>query len=160
MYSVVGVVKEIDKTNRTCTVEPIDESAMLYEVRLQADIGNSIGCVVFPKLESDVLVTFLNKHTGYISLCSEVERIELVIDTLTIKADKKGVLLQRGQSDIKTELNNLFGFIDGVLDTLINFKVNTASGPSVSLFPDTLTSVLKHKADLPVIKTKINQLFQ
>lgn len=101
IYSLTGRVKEVDQVKRTCTIEPLDGSALIYEVRLQSSVSSDIGLTVFPKLESVVTVTFLSKELAYVANTDELEKIELKIgglaifvDALNIKTAVKTNLLQ------------------------------------------------------------------
>lgn len=85
IYSIVGKVKDIDGVERTVTVEPINGDADVLGVRLQASQDLNTGIVVFPKLNSFVVVTFLNRNTGFISLVSEVDNIVIQNDTESLK---------------------------------------------------------------------------
>lgn len=89
VYSVVGIVTEIDETKRVCTVQPVDDSAELFDVRLQTSVGGEIGLVLFPKIESEVTVTFLSKELAYIAQTTEIEKIILKIEGLEIFLDKE-----------------------------------------------------------------------
>lgn len=70
VYSIIGKVDAIDKNKRTCDVLPLqDEEAVLYDVRLQAGLEGAKGTICFPKVGSVVVVTFLNKDSGYVAFC-------------------------------------------------------------------------------------------
>lgn len=94
IYSVVGTVKDI--SGKTCTVTPSNGDPELHEVRLQAGESDK-GFVIYPKKGSEVVVTFLNKLTGYIAICSEIEKIEfdegkngglIIIDKIKTEIEK------------------------------------------------------------------------
>jgi hypothetical protein len=142
LYSVVGVVKEVQKGERTCTIEPTNGDATLYGVRLQANIENTEGVVVFPKVESNVVVTFLNEHTGYVALMSEVE---------TVKISRDGF-------DLKEQIEDLLKLQNAILDTLINFKMLTNMGATVGVFPSIILDVKKLKQDNENLKQKFNKI--
>lgn len=75
LYSVLCTVKDVDTTNNICDCEPIDGSADLLEVRLMAQ--NETGFLIIPKIDSVVVVTMINKYTGYVAMFSEIEEIQL-----------------------------------------------------------------------------------
>jgi hypothetical protein len=75
IYSVLCTVATVDTTTNTCDCEPIDESADLLGVKLIAQSAN--GFLIIPKVDSVVLVTMINKYTGYVSMFSEVDEIHL-----------------------------------------------------------------------------------
>jgi hypothetical protein len=115
VYSITGKVKDIDQTERTCTVTPLNGDAELFGVRLQAGENGTYGWCLFPKADSIVVVTFLNKQTGYIALCSDVEKVEYKVNAQTITMDTNGLKVEgflkvvSPSSDLKSALNE---FID------------------------------------------------
>lgn len=72
-YSVVCTVSDV--TDETCNCSPVNGDADILDVRLQADVKT--GILIKPKDGSIVVVTMLNKHTGFVSMFSEVDSIVL-----------------------------------------------------------------------------------
>lgn len=89
IYSVIGTVTAVNNDKRTCTVKPNDDAAELHEVRLQSNVSGSLGLVQFPKINSEVTVTFMSKDLAFISQTSEIEKIILNIDGLDLLIDKE-----------------------------------------------------------------------
>lgn len=92
--SLVCTVDAVDKMARTVDCTPLDESAPLLGVNLQANQESTFGVVAFPKVGSYVVVGFVaDGAAGVVLLTDEVESIEAVIsgDTARISADKDGV---------------------------------------------------------------------
>jgi hypothetical protein len=75
LYSVLCKVKSVDTTNNICDCEPINGDADLLEVRLMAQ--NTNGFLIIPSVDSVVVVTMLNKYTGYVAMFSDVDEIQL-----------------------------------------------------------------------------------
>lgn len=75
VFSEVGTVKEINEEERTCTVVPSNGNAEILDVNLQANINLKNGIVMFPVIDSEVMVTFLSEENAYISLYSDIDRI-------------------------------------------------------------------------------------
>lgn len=76
VYSIVCTVDSVNLTNKTCYCLPIDESrADLLGVRLIADIKT--GLLIIPKVNSVVVVTMIDKSSGYVAMFSEVDSIAL-----------------------------------------------------------------------------------
>lgn len=106
-YSKTGKVKNIDETERTCDVEPVDGSAEIFGVRLQASIKSNAGVVLIPKDGSFVTVTFMNKDTGYISQTTEVAKVigkleddgefDFTVGNSTLKVTKDEITFNGGQ---------------------------------------------------------------
>lgn len=104
--SLVCTVDAVDKTARTVDCTPLDESAPLLGVNLQANQGSTFGVVAFPKVGSYVVVGFVaDGAAGVVLLTDEVESVEVVIsgDTARISADKDGVRVLMGD-DTSAEL--------------------------------------------------------
>lgn len=104
--SLVCTVDAVDKATRTVDCTPLDESAPLLGVNLQANQESMFGVVTFPKVGSYVVVGFVaDGAAGVVLLTDEVESIEVVIsdDTARISADKEGVRVLMGD-DTSAEL--------------------------------------------------------
>ena len=77
-------------------------------VRLQASIDDkATGITIFPKVDSFVIVTFINKTTGYVGLYSDIDSI----------------IIENESDSLKDILNDL-------IDAIRKITVNTPSGPS------------------------------
>lgn len=104
----VAKICKVDKVyeNRTIDCTPIDESAPLLGVNLQANQGSDFGVVVIPKEGSYVVVGFVAEGSaGVVLLTDDIERVEAVIEKDTARAvmDKEGVRINVGES-ISAEL--------------------------------------------------------
>lgn len=108
IYSVVGKVKSVDETARTCEVVPIqNQEDTLFDVRLQAELNLMDGLIITPAIDSLVVVTFLNQATGYIALCSKADKIEAVIDKVKVSIDTTGMLAMVNQSVLEIASDSL-----------------------------------------------------
>lgn len=104
--SLVCTVEAVDRRKRTVDCTPLDESAPLLGVNLQAGQESTFGVVAFPKVGSYVVVGFVaDGAAGVVLLTDEVESLEVVIsgDTARISADKDGVRVTVGD-DTSAEL--------------------------------------------------------
>jgi hypothetical protein len=107
IYSVVGKVISLNENERSCDVEPLNGDADLFGVRLQADLSASTGAVVIPKIDSHVIVTFLNNSTGFVSVCTDVDKIHVECDSITFNG---------GSNDGMVLINELVGKINRLED--------------------------------------------
>jgi hypothetical protein len=73
IYSIIGKVTSVDGS--FCDVSPIDGSADLLGVRLQVTTVN--GFLLIPKVNTNVIVSFLSKDEAFVSMVSEVDEIRL-----------------------------------------------------------------------------------
>lgn len=105
IYSLIGKVTKVDKDKNTCTVEPIDGTPKIFDVKFSP--SDSIDFLIVPKVDSMVVVSFMNKDNAFVSMFSEV-------DKYTIKSSEE---------DLKTILSDL-------IDTINQMTVTTAMGAS------------------------------
>lgn len=99
--SLICTVDAVDKTARTVDCSPLDESAPLLGVNLQANQGSSFGVVAFPKPDSFVVVGFVaDGSAGVVLLMDEIESIEVVIgeNAARITADENGICALMGDA--------------------------------------------------------------
>ena len=102
IYSKVCKVVSVDKYLNTCDVDPLDGDAGLLDVKLTATEGNQAGFIVCPEIDSSVIVTFLDKDTAFVSMCTEVKEVVfnggvngglINIDTLILELNKNNAIL-------------------------------------------------------------------
>ncbi len=108
IYSEVATVTSVNEIDRTCEAELVS-GGMVYGIRLQSVIGNSNGLVLIPVNNSKIVITFLNKSTGFVSLFSEVK--EILIDTDLVKFNKgtlDGMVIIGDLVNRINDLENLF----------------------------------------------------
>ena len=107
IYCSIGKVKTgtIDIAKRTCTIEPIDGTPALFDVRLQSSesLANK-GLCIFPKENSFVTVAYLNPTTGVIVSTSEIDSIEIDTALLTFNGGNQELMRI---DDLTTKLNLL-----------------------------------------------------
>lgn len=147
LYSLIGEVDSVDKNKRTCDVLPLqDKEAVLYDVRLQADLEGTKGMLCFPTVGSVVVVTFLNKDSAYVAMFSEVDSVELVVGQQKMDFDKDGLLVESAQGSLLSAWKDLLGLLK-------EFKLSTNSGLTIAVTPDVLLKI-------ETLETKINSLLK
>ena len=102
----VCTVDAIDQEARTVDCTPIDESAPLLGVNLQANQQSSWGVVAFPRVGSYIVVGFVAEGNAAVVLATDdIESLEVVIsqDTSRIRIDQEGVNIKAG-NDIKATI--------------------------------------------------------
>jgi len=143
-YSVVCTVSDIDTVKCVCNCTPIDGSAVLVNVRIKA--SDKDGFKIIPKNNSTVLVTLINKTTGYVAMVSEVDEIHLngINEDGLVKVN-----------DLVTKLNNLENKVNTIIATF-NAHTHVASsfGSPTTTPPSPVvgTLTLTVKIDLENIK--------
>jgi exosome complex RNA-binding protein Csl4 len=148
VYAKVCEVLEIDQDEKTVNVKPVDDTAEIYNVRLQAE-SETGGLVLFPKVGSMVLVVFINKSSAAVVNTSEIENFSLVISPCKFEVDSMGFLLQKQNETLKKLMSDLIGEIK-----LMSFTLTT---------PDTIngtTTVMVNLAEFTAIETRFNQFLK
>ncbi|UWY28798.1 hypothetical protein N4T20_02485 [Flavobacterium sp. TR2] len=125
VYAKVCEVMEIDQDEKTVNVKPVDDTAEIYNVRLQAE-SETGGLVLFPKVGSMVLVVFINKNNAAVVNTSEIEKLSLVIESCKFEADSSGFLLQKENETLKKLMADLIKAIKAL-------KFTTNNGPTINL---------------------------
>ncbi len=83
LYSKVCTVDAVDEKARTVDCSPIDESAPLLGVNLQANQESEDGVVMFPAKDSYVVVSFIAESVAVVTLAEKVDKIVLKIGETT-----------------------------------------------------------------------------
>lgn len=148
IYSLVCVVDEVNEDERTCSVTPLNGGVAVFGVRLQAAINQNVGFVAIPALNSEIVVTFLSKQSGYVALFSEIDKILIDTDQVEFNGGANGGLVNINDlvgklNTIENDLNNLKATLAGWVpvpnDGGAALKASLASYNSSTLTP-TLTS--------------------
>jgi hypothetical protein len=101
IYSVLCSVIEVDQDQRTIHAKPLNGSAEIFDVRLQSMISGAIGLVTFPKIGSDVIVSFISKEVAYVALNSEIEKIKLDIGETSFFINSTSANLETENVNVK-----------------------------------------------------------
>lgn len=149
-----GKVVSVDLTKKTCVVSPINGDADVLDVRLQAAVTIK-GSIVVPTVGSAVMVSMINKQTGFISMYSQV-------DSILLDGDKYGGLVKLLDPDDPTagilkKVNNLENQINNILVVLKGTIIPLApSGtyPFASLYASINALTTTAQADLENTKVK------
>ena len=106
MYCVLCTVNSVDTSERTCEVTPLNGKADLFDVRFQAELSLTEGMFIEPKVNSTVLVAFINSVQAAVVMCSEIENIYIDTqgDTVFNGGSNDGMVKV---GDLVTKLNNL-----------------------------------------------------
>lgn len=121
--SVVCTVDSVDRKARTVDCTPIDESAPLLGVNLQANQKSGFGIVAYPKVGSYVVVGFIaDGAAGAVLLADEIESFELVIDDTKVEIDKDGIRLNGGALGGLVKVVELTGRLNAIEQDLNALK--------------------------------------
>lgn len=141
IYSLVAKVSKVDADERTCEVVPIDDpDDIIFGVRLQSVLNGSTGFVIVPKVDSEVIVTFLNPSTGYVALVAEVEKLELVVGDKKLTHTDQGI-------EIASNLNVKDGNNELDLDQQ-GIKIGNSTASLKSILTDILVQLSSFKVQV------------
>lgn len=106
--SLICTVDAVDKVARTVDCSPINESAPLLGVNLQANTEAGCGVCLFPEIGSYVVVGFIAEGAAGVVLLSEkIESAEIVIGDTTAVMDADGVRFNGGSLGGLVKVANL-----------------------------------------------------
>lgn len=134
IYSLVCLVDVVDKDARTVDVSPINGSAPLLDVNLQANQGGSAGVVMFPKVGSHVVVTFLSQCTAVVVVCEEVESVEITCDSIVANDGKHGLVKVDKMTDW---MNKVYNDLQSLITLLSTSAVAGNGAPLAIVFTPT-----------------------
>jgi hypothetical protein len=84
LYLKLCTVDSINETERTIECTPVDDSAKLISVDLQAQQENTAGLLIVPKLGSKVLVGYLDKNNAAVLLYTDIDKIILDVENTIV----------------------------------------------------------------------------
>lgn len=123
--SLICIVDSVDKEARTVDCTPLDESAPILGVNLQANQNSSCGVVFFPRVGSFVVVGFIADGNAGVVLCSDdIESIELVVsnETSRVIIDEEQVSIYVGKETSAELTKDGVVFNGGTLGGLIKVE--------------------------------------
>lgn len=112
-------VVSVDKAKGTCAIET--DGLELSDVQLSAIIdGDAKKFFLFPKLGSSVLVSPISEDLNrlYVESYSEIESLDLTIETVRFQVDKDGFLLKKENETLKILMADLIAAIKAMSFTL------------------------------------------
>lgn len=125
IYCKICTVDTIDPDARTLDVTPIDGSAPVLGVNLQANQDGKVGVVLWPAEKSYVVVAFINDAAGVVVLTEQIERIELKIgedNPVEGLIEEGAVKLAVGKTTVEVAPDKEITFNGGGLGGLVKVK--------------------------------------
>jgi hypothetical protein len=124
IYAKVCEVRAVDTSAKTVDIKPVDGSAEIFNVPLQADTQGG-GLVIFPKAGSKVLAVFTSKHTAVAVMCSEIDKVLLCIGGTSVEITGEKILINSGQlgglvklQELKDNLDSLKQYVEAIHSAL------------------------------------------
>ncbi|MDR0873905.1 MAG: hypothetical protein LBN27_10655 [Prevotellaceae bacterium] len=154
LYLKRCTVDSVNESERTIDCTPIDDSAQLLSVDLQALQEKNKGLVMFPKVGSDVVVGYLDKNNAVVILTTEIDKITLdITDTITINSGKNGGLCIT--PELKTQLDKLTARVDTIIDAINNAVPATdQSGAGLQTTMKAILATILKKEDFSNIENE------
>lgn len=95
-YCKVCTVDAVDEQTRTVDCTPIDESAPLLGVNLQAGQGGDEGVVVLPAVGSYVVAAFIDPAVAVVVLTEKIDKIMIRVDGFTAEVAGGKIRINNG----------------------------------------------------------------
>lgn len=124
LYCKVCTVDAVYEDTRTIDCTPIDESAQLLSVNLQADQEQGVGVVQFPAEGSDVVVAFLSANVAVVVLTTEVTKTMLTVGNTEAIVEDNSVTLATEKVSVEVKDKTAKIDVDG---TTVEFDGNTTT---------------------------------
>lgn len=135
IYCRICKIDAVDDSARTIDCTPIDGSAQILGVNLQANQDATTGLVCLPKKDSYAVVAFLDKAHAVALLFDEIESIHINVGDTSIEIDnEKNITLNEGShtavfgDTLKQELDKMSARIDGIINALKNSPTAVQDG--------------------------------
>ncbi|PCH69391.1 MAG: hypothetical protein COC06_07540 [Bacteroidales bacterium] len=113
----VGKVKEVDKTNNTCTIER-ENRPELFEVRLNAVVDQlSDKLIIYPKTGSYVLCCLIegDQTEAAIIKYSEIDSLEISQATIKVTLDQEGITMEGHDENLKKVLSDFISEVSKII---------------------------------------------
>lgn len=151
VYAKICEVLEVNTNDKIIDVKPIDGTAEIFNVRLQAE-SETGGLVLTPKVGSMVLVVFLNKNNAAVVNTSAIEKFSLQISPCMFEVDSTGFLLKKENETLKKLMADLIGAVKN-----LSFTVSTTGTAAAQTGT---TTALTNLAEFTAIETRFNQFLK
>jgi len=153
-FIIEGIVKEIDKDNNTCEVEPLDGGAEYLDVRLSPLTGTKDkGLILYPKKDSNVQILKITETESIILATQEIESFGLFVgQSFKMEVDKDGNLLYNGGDNggliivdkLKEQVDKNSDILQTIL-TVLQTPINETGNGAPSSFQQALNAATQGK---------------
>ena len=111
-------VDSIDTEARTIDAQPLDESAPILGVNLQANQNSEVGVVMFPRQDSYVIVGMLGMCQAVVVACDDVERVRIDVGDMSVDVSEEGIVMNAGELGGMVKIEDLTTKLNGLVDTV------------------------------------------
>jgi hypothetical protein len=120
MPFIIGEVDNVD--GRTCTVNPVDGSAAIENVRLNAYSDGDQGLIISPKKGTYVIVGMISAVDTMVLMCFEIESIILNMGNTTLSITDGEILMNGGENGGMIVIENLVDKINAIENDINSLK--------------------------------------
>lgn len=110
----MAVVQSVDTNANTCKV--LLDDLPINNVRLKATVNNNSGFIIYPALNSDVLIEQINDGSFIVRMVSEVDSVAVAIGNKKYTLDKDGHYIGDADNTLLSVLNLI---IDATMETIV-----------------------------------------
>lgn len=138
-FGIICTVTEVNGT--TCTCSPIDDSADIEDVRLQAQAGS--GILLVPAVDSKVVVQMINDVEGVVVMYSDLESIQFLDGSFggLIKIEDLVDKINTIEQDLNTLKSAFSSWVTVPNDGGAALKTATASWAGQSITPTQVADI-------------------
>ena len=145
VVNLICSVDAVDKDARTVDCTPLDESAPLLGVNLQANQGSQFGVVVFPRIGSYIVVGFVaDGSAGVVLMTDDIESIEVVVsdDSSRMIIDEYGARIDVGDNTSVEVTKDGVVLNDGCLGGMVKLQELKSNLDQLKSYVETMKSAI------------------
>jgi hypothetical protein len=122
MTTVLATVVSVDEDEMTCELD--DDGLAIYDVRLKPVLRTDESVVMFPAVDSFVLIGRIEDDEEWMLLaCEKVDKYRITVDDCVIEMTSEGIKISKAGESLKNILNDL-------IDAIKALTVPTNTGAS------------------------------
>ena len=126
-------VDSVDTEARTVDAQPLDESAPILGVNLQANQSSEVGVVMFPRQDSYVIVGMLGMCQAVVVACDDVERVRVDVGEMSVDVSEDGIVMNGGELGGMVNVQGLTDRLNTIENDINNLREAIKSAPIGSM---------------------------
>lgn len=125
--SLLGTVKSVNETERTCVIYDDDLDIDFEDVRLRPVLDGNDSLVLVPKINSWALAVRIEDEDEWMLIAAgEFEKVLITCENVVFNGGEKGGLVN--WTEVKTELDKTNAVVNALKDALTNWVVVPGDG--------------------------------
>jgi len=140
IYSIFCRVETVNKETNTCQVQPIRNDGTkikLEEVQLGSQLDTDNDFIIYPELDSVVLVTWISSQDAFISLLGDIDEILMKPNNdFNIQNGGDFLLYVGGKIQIANQIESLKDILNDLMTAISTITVTSISGGGVTSTPN------------------------